>query len=108
MKTIQNFKIETINMSELNMKIKIYERVMGRDVIRVYATENKNQNIFEVEVFGNKAVYTFENIYDSDVFKIIRLFEYNTYANIIDMVDIVNKNCRHLKLKWDCGKLILK
>lgn len=90
------------------MKIKIYERVMGRDVIRVYATENKNQNIFEVEVFGNKAVYIFENIYDSDVFKIIRLFEYNTYANIIDMVDIVNKNCRHLKLKWDCGKLILK
>ena len=90
------------------MKIKIYERVMGRDVIRVYTTENKNQNIFEVEVFGNKAVYTFENIYDSDVFKIIRLFEYNTYANIIDMVDIINKNCRHLKLKWDCGKLILK
>ena len=92
----------------LNMKIKIYERVMERDIIRVYATENKNQNIFEVEVFGNKAVYTFENIYDSDVFKIIRLFEYNTYANIIDMVDIINKNCRHLKLKWDCGKLILK
>ena len=90
------------------MKIKIYERVMGRDIIRVYTTENKNQNIFEVEVFGNKAVYTFENIYDSDVFKIIRLFEYNTYANIIDMVDIINKNCRHLKLKWDCGKLILK
>lgn len=90
------------------MKIKIYERAMRRDIIRVYATENKNQNIFEVEVFGNKTVYTFENIYDSDVFKIIRLFEYNTYANIIDMVDIVNKNCRHLKLKWDCGKLILK
>lgn len=88
------------------MKIKIYERVMGRDVIRVYATENKNENIFEVEVFGNKAVYTFENIYDGDVFKIIRLFEYNTYMNIIDMVDIVNKNCRHLKIKWDCGKLI--
>ena len=88
------------------MKIKIYERAMQRDVMRVYATENKNQNIFEVEVFGNKAVYIFENIYDSDVFKIIRLFEYNTYANIIDMVDIVNKNCRHLKLKWDCGKLI--
>lgn len=90
----------------LNMKIKIYERVMGRDIIRVYATENKNENIFEVEVFGNKVVYTFENIYDSDVFKIIRLFEYNTYANIIDMVDIINKNCRHLKIKWDCGKLI--
>lgn len=88
------------------MKIKIYERAMRRDIIRVYATENKNQNIFEVGVFGNKAVYIFENIYDSDVFKIIRLFEYNTYANIIDMVDIVNKNCRHLKLKWDCGKLI--
>ena len=92
----------------LNMKIKIYERTMQRDIIRVYATENKNENIFEVEVFGNKAVYTFENIYDSDVFKIIRLFEYNTYMNIIDMVDIINKNCRHLKIKWDCGKLILK
>ena len=92
----------------LNMKIKIYERTMQRDVMRVYATENKNENIFEVEVFGNKTVYTFENIYDSDVFKIIRLFEYNTYMNIIDMVDIINKNCRHLKIKWDCGKLILK
>lgn len=90
------------------MKIKIYERTMQRDVMRVYATENKNENIFEVEVFGNKTVYTFENIYDSDVFKIIRLFEYNTYMNIIDMVDIINKNCRHLKIKWDCGKLILK
>ena len=90
----------------LNMKIKIYERNLRRDVLRVYTTENKNQNIFEVEVFGNKAIYSFENIYDSDVLKIIRLFEYNTYANVIDMVDIINKNCRHLKLKWDCGKLI--
>lgn len=88
------------------MKIKIYEKDLRRDVIKVYTTENKNENIFEVEVFGNKKIYTFENIYDSDVFKIIRLFEYNTYMNIIDMVDIVNKNCRHLKIKWDCGKLI--
>lgn len=88
------------------MKIKIYEKDLRRDVIRVYTTENKNENIFEVKVFRNNKIYTFENIYDSDVFKIIRLFEYNTYADIIDMVDIINKNCRHLKLKWDCGKLI--
>lgn len=88
------------------MKIKTYEKNLQRDILRIYITENKNQNIFEVEVFGNKAIYTFENIYDNDVFKIIRLFEYNAYANIIDMVDIINKNCRHLKIKWDCGKLI--
>lgn len=90
------------------MKTKIYEKNLRRDVMRIFISENKNQNTFEVEVFGNKAIYTFENIYDSDVFKIIRLFEYNTYADVIDMVDIINKNCRHLKLKWDCGKLMLK
>ena len=90
------------------MRIKIYERNLRKDIIRIYATENKNENIFEVEIFGNKKIYTFENIYDSDVFKIIRLFEYETYATIIDMVSIINKNCRHLKLKWDCGELMLK
>lgn len=88
------------------MKIKIYERnLLGkRSTIRIYATETKNENIFEVEAFGK--TYTFENVYDNDSFKIIRLFEYNTYADVIDMVDIINKNCNHLKLKWDCGKLI--
>lgn len=88
------------------MKIKIYERkLLGkRSTIRIYATETKNENIFEVEAFGK--TYTFENVYDNDSFKIIRLFEYNTYADVIDMVDIINKNCRHLRIKWDCGKLI--
>ena len=90
------------------MKIKIYERkLLGkRSTIRIYVTETKNENIFEVEAFGK--TYTFESVYDNDTFKIIRLFEYNTYADVIDMVDIINKNCNHLKLKWDCGKLMLK
>ena len=90
------------------MQKKIYERDLRKDIIRIYATENKNENIFEVEIFGNKKIYTFENIYDSDAFKIIRLFEYETYADVISMTDIINKNCRHLKLKWDCGKLVRK
>ena len=88
------------------MKKKIYERELRMDVIRIYATENKNENIFEVEIFGNKKIYTFENIYDSDAFKIIRLFEYNTYADVISMVSIINRNCRHLRLNWDCGELV--
>ena len=83
----------------------IYERkLLGGSIIRICVTENKNNNIFDVEALGK--TYTFGNIYDSDVFKIIRLFEYNTYADAIDMTDIINKNCRHLKLKWDCGKLV--
>lgn len=83
----------------------IYERkLIGGSVIRICVTENKNNNIFDVESFGK--TYTFGNIYDSDVFKIIRLFEYNTYADVIDMTDIINKNCRHLRLKWDCGELL--
>lgn len=88
------------------MQKKIYERKLlgGRGIIGIYVTESKNENIFEVEAFGK--TYTFENIYDSDVFKLIRLFEYNTYADAIDMVNIINKNCRHLKLKWDCGELV--
>lgn len=88
------------------MRKMIYERELRRDMIRIYVTENKNENVFEVEIFGNKKIYTFENIYDSDVFKIIRLFEYNTYVDVIDMTDIINKNCNHLRLKWDCGKLV--
>ena len=88
------------------MRKMIYERELRRDMIRIYVTENKNENVFEVEIFGNKNIYTFENIYDSDVFKIIRLFEYNTYADVIEMTDIINKNCNHLRLKWDCGKLV--
>lgn len=90
------------------MKIKIYERNLlgGKSTIRIYATENKNENIFEVDALSKS--YSFKNVYDIDAFKIIKLFEYNTYADVIDMVDIINKNCNHLKLKWDCGKLILK
>lgn len=89
------------------MKIKIYERnLLGKSIIRIYATENKNENIFEVDALSKS--YSFENVYDIDAFKIIKLFEYNTYADVIDMVDIINKNSNHLKLKWDCGKLILK
>lgn len=92
----------------IKMKKMIYERDLRKDIIRIYATENKNKNIFEVEIFGNKKIYTFENIYDSDVFKIIRLFEYHTYTDVIDMVNIINKNCRHLRLKWEWGELIRK
>lgn len=89
------------------MKIKIYERnLLGKSTIRIYATENKNENIFEVNALSKS--YSFENVYDIDAFKIIKLFEYNTYADVIDMVDIINKNCNHLKLEWNCGKLILK
>lgn len=88
------------------MQKKIYEReTLGRMVFAIYVTGTENENILKITNLGDGEEY-FKTISDTYVLRIIRILEHNTYANGIEMTEIISKKCRNLKLEWSCGKLL--
>ena len=80
----------------------IFREVMrGNNVISVYSGDERNKNILRIHNNSiGKTLYVNENIYDSDVLKLVRTLEKLQYSRISfeELIAKMNKSCRHLNI----------
>lgn len=64
-------------------------------------TEEKNRNILNIhDQSMGRTIYTNEEIWDSDLTKIIRILKKYEYSrlNLKEIINKLNKGCRHLNI----------
>ncbi len=87
---------------ESHMAIRIYNEMLGTNCgFTVYASEKRNENRLVIHSNNiGRNLFESDSVYDSDLLKIIRILDTfkNSSARTQQIVDKLNKNCRHLKI----------
>lgn len=87
---------------ESHMPIRIYNEILGTNCgFSVYASKSRNENRLTIHSRnGGRTIFESNSVYDSDLLKIIRILDSfkHSSANTEEIVDKLNKKCRHLNI----------
>lgn len=81
---------------------RVYSNVQnGNYIWTVGLGEHRNRNTIRIhDQSMGETIYVNEEVWDSDVFKIVRLLNEHKYdyTKIREMIGMVNRACRHLEI----------